>query len=90
MKKIKEFLSPVKGGHYDGLQFGKWFMDMSRAGLILIFSIITLTLGLFSPIEEWDPEWSFWGAEVFLGLILIVIIFKTLQHWDDLKNHTSR
>jgi hypothetical protein len=90
MKKIKEFLSPIKGGNYNGLEFGKWFMDMSRAGLISIFSIIMLTLGEFSPIEEWDPEWGFWGAEVFLGLILILIIFKTLQHWSDLKKHTSR
>ena len=74
MKKIKEFLSPIKGGgtsRHEGLTFMKWFMSMQRAGLILIFTTAMLTLGLISPIEEWDPQWAFWGAEVFLGLILM-------------------
>lgn len=90
MKKIKEFLSPVKGGHYDGLQFRKWIMHGQRLGLVLIFTTVILTLGITSPIEEWDPQWGFWGTEVFLGLILILILFKIMQHWSDLKKHTSR
>jgi hypothetical protein len=90
MKKLKDFFSPVKGGGHDGLKFGKWFMHMQRAGLISIFILVMSTLGLISPIEEWDPQWTFVAVEIALGLILTLITFKTLQNWNDMKNHTSR
>ena len=90
MEKIKQFFKPVEGGPQDGLQFGKWFIHMQRAGLISIFLLVVLNLNRLSPKEEWDPQWSFWGVEGFLSLILCLIVYKTLQHWGDLKNHTSR
>jgi hypothetical protein len=84
------FFSPVKGGHYDGLKFGKWFKHGSRLGLISIFSISTILFSLFTDKTTFDPEWSHTAVAISLGLITGLIVFKTLQHWNDLKNHTSR
>jgi hypothetical protein len=85
------FFSPVKGGHQDGLEFGKWMMHGSRIGLISLFTVSLILFSLFAgPASEFDPEWTFNGIKIFLGSIDVLIVFKTLQHWNDLKNHTSR
>ena len=88
--KLKSFFSPVKGGHQDGLKFGKWFMHGQRLGLWTIFIGSTTAFISFADKSTFDPELTFNGVAIFLGSISLLIIFKTLQHWNDLKNHTSR
>ncbi len=84
------FFKPVKGGHQDGLKFGKWFMHGQRLGLVSIFTITTILFNTLADKTTFDPEWSHTAVGVSLGLITGLIVFKTLQHWNDLKNHTSR
>lgn len=84
------FFSPVKGGHQDGLKFGKWFMSGQRIGIISLFGMATILFTLFADKTTFDPEAWWYGGIGFLGSITLFIIFKTLQHWNDLKNHTSR
>lgn len=93
MKKIKEFFSPVEGGPLHGLEFNKWVIHFQRGGLFLTFPLVMIYLVIFEgPIAgEWDPVWFFYAAESFLGLIWLLHFWKgIIQHWSDLKNHTSR
>lgn len=91
LEKIKDFFSPVKGGHYDGLKFSKWIMGGQRMGVFIFMVLFTSASLIFGGSrEEWDPQWAKPAVTVFLVGIILFFIFKTLQHWNDLKNHRSR
>ena len=88
-EKLTNFFSPVKGGHLDGYTFKKFLMSFQRIG---VFSIILsfLFIGIFSDKESFVEPFRYYGVIGFFSFILILFIFKSLQHWNDLKNHTSR
>ena len=89
--KIKDFLSPIKGGHYDGLKFSKWIMGGQRMGLFRFMVLFTLCITFFTgDSDDWDPKWTKSAVIYSLIGIILFFIYKTLQHWGDLKNHTSR
>jgi len=90
MKRFKEFFSPVVGGNYDGYTFKEFFLSWQRLGLMSIL-IVGMLIVLFH-INEFEYSMSaFWFLEIFLFSILCIVIYKgVLQHWSDMKNHTSR
>ena len=93
MKKLKEFFSPVDAKYQaGGLKFGPWIMgSFARYGLFLLFPIAITLIAIFEgPDKGWDPEWAFGGVESFFSAIWLFFIFKTLQHWNDLKHGNSR
>jgi hypothetical protein len=89
---IKKFLSPIEGGHYDGMTFKTFMKNPQRWFLLSIFPIVMVLMAIYNgPGPDWDPEWLFYFAEGFLFLIWCVAIGKgIIQHWSDLKKHTSR
>ncbi len=87
MKKIKEFFSPVKGGHYDGYKFWPFMWALERLPLVLIFIITNIIVVNF---DETMTSSIAIGLTVGLEAIACLILFKSLQHWNDMKNHTSR
>ena len=87
--KLSNFFSPVKGGHQDGYTFKKFIMSLKR--MFPLFAIIgMLTAVLVSGKEGFGEIGWYYGSIVFFVGIIIIFTFKTLQHWNDLKNHTSR
>jgi len=89
MGKLKEFFSPVKGGHQDGFTFRKFILSLKRMAPLFAISGM-LTALLCTDKDTFDPVWTYYGSIGFCVSIIILFIFKTLQHWNDLKNHTSR
>jgi len=90
LKSITNFFSPIKDGHFKGLTFGKWFWgSFQRFGLIGVFLIgifvVAINKDEFIGEEYWYPI-----LICFFTTILLLIIFKILQHWNDLKNGRSR
>jgi len=91
MSKFKDFFKPVsKEFQAGGTKFGKWMIHGSRLGLMSLFFVSILLFSLFVKPEDLDPQWSFYGVIGFLSSVLLLIIFKTLQHWNDLKHGRSR
>jgi hypothetical protein len=87
MKKLKQFFSPIEGGWYDGYTFGQFCKSPQRWFPPLI-NILFMLVPIFH-IQELTLE-AFIFVELFLFFIFCVWSFKTLQHWSDLKKHTSR
>ena len=76
MKKIKNYFSPVVGGHYDGYPFKEFLFSMQRLGLLSF--VVGMLLAVIIGIS-------------FTSLILAIVLCKgVFQHWSDMKNHTSR
>ena len=94
IKKTKGgFFSPVDEKHQmGGLRFSKWVMNFSRIGTFLLLGSFMVLMAIFQGPKtgDWGGEWVFYLVEGFIFLIWVLLIFKTLQHWNDLKNGTSR
>ena len=87
--KFKSFFTPVKGGHQDGYTFKKFISSPQRIVPPLV-GIGLLTAVFVEGKESFGEPAGYYGSIAFCLFILAVYTFKTLQHWNDLKNHTSR
>jgi hypothetical protein len=87
MKKLKNFFSPVKGGVLDGYTFSQ-FVSSPQRWLPILINLGFITVVLIESREA--PIDGMLLVISFLVTILLVVIFKNLQKWNDLKNHTSR
>jgi hypothetical protein len=56
----------------------------------LLANIGMLIAILCTDKDTFDPVGWYYGAISFVVFVMLVFTFKTLQHWNDLKNHTSR
>jgi hypothetical protein len=87
--KFKSFFTPVKGGHQDGYTFKKFMSSPQR--IVPPLAIMGLLTAVFMEGKEsFGEPVSYYAAIGFCVFILTVYTFKTLQHWNDLKRHTSR
>ena len=89
MGNLKSFFSPVKGGHLDGYTFKTFILSLKRLAPLFAITGMLIIL-LCTDKNTFDPIWTYHGAISFFVGIIIIFTFKTLQHWNDLKNHTSR
>lgn len=90
INSLKAFFSPIDEGHFKGLTFSKWFWgSFQRFGLIGVFLTFIFIVAINKSEFYHEPYW-YPILLSFLSGILLLIIFKILQHWDDLKNGRSR
>jgi hypothetical protein len=87
MNKVKQFFSPIQGGHLHGYTFGKFFKSTQR-WIPPVVNIVFMLIPAYHLKET--SLGAFIAVEVFLFSILCIWAYKTLQHWNDLKNHKSR
>ena len=85
---MKEFFSTVVGGQNDGLTFKKWVSSPMRWFPTLFISGFCILLWSYKP--TFTEPLSFWLAFGFISSVLCIWVYKTLQHWNDLKNSRSR
>lgn len=72
----------------NGQPFFKWFWKTQHSSkLVLLVFTILMTAAAF---QEWDSVWQLVGLESFFVAVLGIFWFKTWQHWNDLRNGTSR
>lgn len=86
-EKIKEFLKPVEGGPWDGIKFWPFMFALERLPLVLIIIAANILVVNF---DETMTKPIAIGVTIALSLIATLVLYKSLQHWDDMKNHTSR
>ena len=86
-ERIKEFMKPVEGGHYDGLKFWSFMFSFERIPLVLLFIIANVLVVNFDDTLTTPVSIC---LTIALELIATLVLFKSLQHWSDMKNHTSR
>tara|TARA_R110000744_G_scaffold87840_3_gene171422 strand:- start:2442 stop:2714 length:273 start_codon:yes stop_codon:yes gene_type:complete len=90
MKKIKNYFSPVVGGHYDGYPFKEFLFSMQRLGL-LSFAVGMLLAVIIGKDYFPEEESGFTFAVIFASSLIALVLYKGIfQHWSDMKNHTSR
>lgn len=86
-----EFFKSIKGGPHDGLSFFPWYIWNYWYIMIFIISgtaIAATQKDYFYNISN-EPFW-YWFMVIFMFSIAGLILFKSLQHWNDLKNGRSR
>ena len=88
-KKLSNFFSPVKGGQLDGYTFKTFIMSLKRMFPLFVLIGFLITV-LVQGKESFGEVGWYYGMISFFIAIIILFTFKTLQHWNDLKNHTSR
>lgn len=80
-----------KRDYTKGLNFWKWLLTPLNILVVsinlLLFSVAVAT---FDETLKYNPEWVAWATVFFNPLVLAIFTFKTWQHWNDLKNGTSR
>ena len=84
---MKEFFSPVVGGQSDGLTFKKWISSPMIWFPTLFLSGFLVLIYLYKPTFDGNAFlYTFGGMSIVLG----IWVYKTLQHWNDLKHDRSR
>ena len=87
---MKEFFKPIKGGYQDGLTFTKFLFTWDRLG-VLCLPIAFLVLILLHRNEYGVEPVFIYTLSGLMAFVFILILWKgIIQHWLDLKNHTSR
>ena len=86
-EKIKEFMKPVEGGAWGGLKFWPFMFSFERIPLVLLFIIANVLVVNFDDTLTTPVSIC---LTIALELIATLVLFKSLQHWSDMKNHTSR
>jgi hypothetical protein len=84
----KTFFSPIEGGVLDGYTFKEFLKSPQRWLIPLIWAIFTMAIIYHK--DEFESVIGLLVSLGFMSLILVVFVFKTLQHWSDLKQHKSR
>jgi hypothetical protein len=70
------------------IKFWNWFFTFSNISIITFYLFFTITI--LYRFDEFDPK--IFGY-LILGLIQsmgVIFIFKTIQHWRDIKKGISR
>lgn len=91
IKKLRQFFSPVQPPHQaQGLRFMPWYFKRYYYLLFYIIAdIIVFTQKSYFYKISGEPFW-YWFLISFFSLSACFIVFKSLQHWNDLKNGRSR
>ena len=85
-KKIKEFLSPVVGGPWDGYSFKDHLLQLENGGLLLLFIGINLFIGLAPDLfAEYEMHWK-WILLAGTMSILTIIVLQIIKFWKRLKS----
>jgi len=85
-KQLKEFLSPVKGGIWDGYSFKDHLLQLENGGLLILFIGITLFIGVAPDLFAYhEMHWK-WILLAGSTSILSLIAYQVIKHWKRLKS----
>lgn len=84
---MKDFFSPIVGGQNDGLTFKSFCQSWQRIFPFLF--LLGFNILIFAYKNTFENPW-YLVSQGFLVSVFGIWVWKTLQHWNDLKNGRTR